>query len=224
MAPCDAQPRAVVAPAGHPGTGQKTRSGRRGPKGDRSRSEAPASTCMGGRSPPKGVPGAAGPGWVASPTRTPRNPHRRRSRNLQAGRRCTQYTRRWLHRIRPTTGKSQQPRLACQCCCRAWVRSRCSARPTGRRSWAHTGGPRSHRPPVKGERRRPTCHSPDNPFPPREEREDQSPPKKRSTTTTSRNHAKEARDAVPTPQHQGRGRQTRAAPAVTRTWGPASPR
>ena len=64
-----AQPGARAASAqGQPGTGQYTREANaRPPTGDRSRSLADP------RSPPAGVPGAAGPGLAASPMRRPRS-------------------------------------------------------------------------------------------------------------------------------------------------------
>ena len=76
------QPRLPGMLAGHPGTGQKTRSGERWPGGgEHSRPELPeASTAMGCLSPPSGVPGDGGPGLDASPTRQPAKPQHRRSR------------------------------------------------------------------------------------------------------------------------------------------------
>ena len=76
-----------------------------------------ASTTIGCRSPPTGVPGAGGPGFDASPTRIPMKPVRRRSRrrNLPRPRRGTQQARRRRQRMEGSIGSRGSAEQAHAC-------------------------------------------------------------------------------------------------------------
>ena len=76
-----------------------------------------ASTTIGCRSPPTGVPGAGGPGFDASPTQIPMKPVRRRSRrrNLPRPRRGTQQARRRRQRMEGSIGSRGSAEQAHAC-------------------------------------------------------------------------------------------------------------